>query len=98
MTTEPEPKQNAGHRNLIARFRNGAPAYVRIPVGFLFILGGVFSFLPVLGVWMLPVGLAILAPSFPWAARLRRSLLRRTARLRRRGRLFFNRGSRAKGG
>ncbi len=83
MTTEPAAKQNRGHQSLIARFRNGAPAYVRIPVGFLFILGGVFSFLPVLGLWMLPVGLAILAPSFPFAAKLRRKLLALAAKLRR---------------
>jgi len=30
-------------------------------VGLLFIAGGVLAFLPVLGVWMIPVGLAIAA-------------------------------------
>ncbi|WP_375452130.1 hypothetical protein [uncultured Devosia sp.] len=34
---------------------------VRIPLGLLLILGGVFSFLPVLGIWMLPLGLLLLA-------------------------------------
>ena len=35
--------------------------WVRIPSGALLIVGGVLSFLPVLGVWMLPLGLALLA-------------------------------------
>ncbi len=34
---------------------------VRIPLGLLLMLGGVFSFLPVLGIWMLPLGLLLLA-------------------------------------
>ncbi|WP_333814540.1 hypothetical protein [Tabrizicola sp.] len=34
---------------------------VRLPVALLLILGGLFSFLPVLGVWMLPLGLLLLA-------------------------------------
>lgn len=35
--------------------------FVRIPIGILLIAGGVFSFLPVLGIWMLPLGLLLLA-------------------------------------
>lgn len=38
---------------------------LRIPAGILLILGGVFSILPVLGVWMLPIGLMLLAVDFP---------------------------------
>ena len=38
---------------------------VRIPLSILLILGGVFSFLPVLGVWMLPLGLLVLAVDVP---------------------------------
>ena len=34
---------------------------VRIAAALLFILGGVFSILPVLGLWMLPLGLALSA-------------------------------------
>lgn len=40
--------------------------WVRIPLGLLLILGGVFSFLPVLGVWMLPLGLLLLAIDLPF--------------------------------
>jgi hypothetical protein len=39
--------------------------WVRIPAGVALIGGGVLSFLPVLGVWMLPVGLALLAEDVP---------------------------------
>lgn len=38
---------------------------VRIPLAFLLVFGGIFSFLPVLGIWMLPLGLAILALDIP---------------------------------
>jgi hypothetical protein len=36
----------------------------RLPLGILLVLGGIFSFLPVLGIWMLPLGLLILALDF----------------------------------
>ncbi|MBR0781207.1 hypothetical protein [Bradyrhizobium iriomotense] len=39
--------------------------WVRIPSGGLLVVGGVLSFLPVLGVWMLPLGLALLAEDVP---------------------------------
>jgi len=38
---------------------------VRIPLGLLLILGGVFSFLPIFGLWMLPLGLLVLAVDVP---------------------------------
>ena len=38
---------------------------LRIPAGILLILGGIFSILPVLGIWMLPLGLILLAVDFP---------------------------------
>ena len=38
---------------------------VRIPLALLLILGGVFSFLPILGLWMLPLGLLVLAIDVP---------------------------------
>lgn len=38
---------------------------VRIPLAILLILGGIFSFLPILGLWMLPLGLAVLAVDVP---------------------------------
>lgn len=35
--------------------------WVRIPAGLALMVGGVFSILPILGVWMLPLGLVMLA-------------------------------------
>jgi hypothetical protein len=38
---------------------------VRLPTAIVLVLGGFFSFLPVLGVWMLPLGLMLLAVDVP---------------------------------
>ncbi len=38
---------------------------LRIIAGFLFVLGGFFSFLPLLGIWMLPLGVVLLAEDIP---------------------------------
>ena len=38
----------------------------RLAVGLLLILGGIFSFLPVLGIWMLPLGLLLIAQDVPF--------------------------------
>jgi disulfide bond formation protein DsbB len=38
---------------------------VRLVAAILFILGGIFSILPVLGLWMLPVGLALMSQDVP---------------------------------
>lgn len=38
---------------------------LRFPLGVLLSLGGIFSILPVLGFWMLPAGLVLLAVDIP---------------------------------
>jgi hypothetical protein len=38
---------------------------IRFPVALILIAGGLFSFLPVLGIWMLPLGLLLLAVDLP---------------------------------
>lgn len=38
--------------------------WLRLPAGSLLVVGGLFSFLPVLGLWMLPLGIALLAEDF----------------------------------
>ena len=76
MNLADDKSRNRRRNGFIARFRDGVPAYVSIPAGVLFVLGGVFSFLPVLGPWMLPVGLAILAPRVPFARRLLRRIFK----------------------
>jgi hypothetical protein len=46
----------AGER--IVWLRKPSSRWVRLPIAILLIVAGVFSFLPVLGLWMLPLGLA----------------------------------------
>ena len=41
----------------------------RTIIGFLLLLGGFFWFLPILGLWMIPLGLLVLSLDFPWARR-----------------------------
>lgn len=50
-----------------------APA--RIAVGLALIVGGILGFLPILGFWMIPLGLAVLALDFAPAKRGHRRLL-----------------------
>jgi hypothetical protein len=45
----------------LAWLRNPKNAIVRVPVAILLILGGIFSILPFLGLWMLPLGLIFLS-------------------------------------
>lgn len=45
--------------------RQPSSRLVRIPLALLLILGGIFSFLPVLGLWMLPLGLLLFAQDVP---------------------------------
>ena len=40
-------------------------ALVRLPLGLALVAGGLLSFLPVLGIWMLPLGLILLAMDLP---------------------------------
>jgi hypothetical protein len=53
----------------VARFirwlRKPSSFWIRLLVAFLFVLGGVFSFLPILGLWMLPLGLLFIAQDVP---------------------------------
>lgn len=48
---------------------NHVPPGLRTLLGFLFMLGGVFGFLPVLGFWMFPLGVAFVALDIPPARR-----------------------------
>ncbi|MBS0531727.1 MAG: hypothetical protein JSS22_20405 [Proteobacteria bacterium] len=46
--------------------RKPSSRLVRIPLAILLIVGGIFSFLPILGLWMLPLGLVLLAQDMPF--------------------------------
>jgi len=52
-------------RNVLRFLRHPYARLVRIPLGFLLVVGGIFSILPVLGLWMLPLGLLLLAVDIP---------------------------------
>jgi len=56
---------------------------LRIPVGVLFVFGGILGFFPLVGFWMLPLGLALLAPDVPLAGRALKKLDNIWNRLRR---------------
>jgi hypothetical protein len=60
-----EARLPPGPARLIAWLRRPSSRLVRIPLALLLILGGIFSFLPVLGLWMLPLGLLLFAQDVP---------------------------------
>ncbi len=49
-----------------------ASRIARILLGLVLIIGGLFSFLPVLGLWMVPLGLVVLSVDFAIVRRWRR--------------------------
>lgn len=46
----------------------------RLIVGILLIIGGILGFLPVVGFWMIPLGLIVLSVDFQFIRRRRRKL------------------------
>lgn len=56
---------------------------LRILIGVLLVLGGFLWFLPILGFWMLPLGLLVLSQDIPFVRRMRRKLASRYERWRR---------------
>jgi hypothetical protein len=46
---------------------------LRIILGIALIIGGILGFLPVLGFWMIPLGLAVLSVDLPPVRRFRRN-------------------------
>ena len=55
----------------LERLRRPSAVWVRVPTGIALTGGGALSFLPVFGIWMLPIGLALLAEDVP---RMRRPI------------------------
>jgi hypothetical protein len=62
-------------RNMLHWQRRRSPL-LRLFLGLLLIFAGLFSFLPVLGIWMLPLGVVLIARDVPFLRRpVRRTLL-----------------------
>jgi len=67
--------------SIATRFRHWLNAHLpntpwlRIPIGIVLVIGGILGFLPILGFWMIPLGLAVLAIDYPPARRLGRRLI-----------------------
>lgn len=55
--------------------RRPASRWARIPAGLLLIVGGCLAILPIFGLWMIPLGLVLLADDIPLLARLRGRML-----------------------
>jgi len=61
-------------RNTYKRLSKKLPnsRLIRTVVGVALMVGGVLGFLPVLGFWMVPLGLLVLSVDFPYIRRKRR--------------------------
>ncbi|WP_307706461.1 hypothetical protein [Rhodopseudomonas sp. B29] len=51
--------------HFVSWLRRPSSKYVRLPLGVALVGGGVLSFLPVLGLWMLPLGMILIAQDVP---------------------------------
>jgi hypothetical protein len=51
---------------IIRWVRQPSSRWVRIPLGVVLVLAGIVGFLPILGFWMVPLGLLLLAHDIPF--------------------------------
>jgi len=61
-----ESRLPARPAKFVGWLRQPSSKLVRIPLALLLMLGGVFSILPILGLWMLPLGLLLIAQDVPF--------------------------------
>jgi hypothetical protein len=52
-------------QRVVAWLRRPGAAWARVPLGVALIAGGLLGFLPILGFWMVPLGLLLLAEDIP---------------------------------
>jgi len=71
-------------RRAFAWGRLRLPFGVRAVLGVLLVIGGIFGFLPILGFWMIPAGLVLVALDVPPLRRWLRSWLHNAIHPRRR--------------
>ncbi|MGD9915458.1 MAG: PGPGW domain-containing protein [Rhizobiaceae bacterium] len=55
-------------------FRLPRSRLLRVVIGILLVIGGLLGFLPILGFWMIPLGLLVLSSDFAFIRRQRRRL------------------------
>jgi len=68
---EREVPERVAH--ILRKLRHPDARWVRIPIGVLCIVAGLFSFLPVLGLWMLPLRACVAATTAGGASALTHS-------------------------
>jgi hypothetical protein len=64
-------------RAFFERLREPHYRWLRVPIGFALVLAGMVGFLPILGFWMIPLGLSLLALDFAWADKANRWIMRK---------------------
>ena len=57
---------------LFSRLKRHPNAWIRRGAGIALILGGILGFLPIVGFWMLPLGVILISDDIPWLRRRRR--------------------------
>ncbi|WP_050931462.1 hypothetical protein [Aestuariivita boseongensis] len=60
-TREYLKKARRQFKQALVKIRQNVPPGLRLILGILLMIGGFFAFLPVLGLWMLPLGFAVAA-------------------------------------
>ncbi len=58
--------------DLFNRLKRHPNAWIRRGAGVALIVGGILGFLPILGFWMLPLGVVLISDDIPWLRRRRR--------------------------
>lgn len=74
--------------SVVRALRKDRHRYLRIPLAVVLILGGFVGFLPVLGFWMVPAGLLLLAIDIPF---LRPAISAAVIIVRRRAQIWWRR-------
>ncbi len=64
------------------KFKVPQQKWLRILLGISLIIGGILGFLPIVGFWMLPLGIVVLSMDIPIVRRLKRKIALKWARRR----------------
>ncbi len=70
----PPDQHNSPIAGAFRRLRDHPSRKLRMVAGVSLVIGGILGILPVLGFWMLPLGLLLLSVDVPWVRRGRRRL------------------------